>query len=135
MTLWRESLLARAVLEGKTRGYANHPQLERFKDSENPLASIETYLYYVLEEAKRRGFGFDDKKIEYGIIDKSIKIPISQGQLDYELALLKYKLKARSIDRYKEIADYERGEPNGLFESYKGPAEAWEKARSYLIPK
>ena len=27
---WRESLLAQAVLAGRTRGYRNHPQLERF---------------------------------------------------------------------------------------------------------
>ncbi|MFC2473489.1 MAG: pyrimidine dimer DNA glycosylase/endonuclease V, partial [Actinomyces sp.] len=28
---WRESLLAQAVLAGRTRGYRNHPQLERFR--------------------------------------------------------------------------------------------------------
>ena len=63
VALWRESLLARKVLEGNTKGYTNHPQLYRFKSSENPLACIETYLYYVLEEAKKRGFEFDGGKI------------------------------------------------------------------------
>jgi hypothetical protein len=29
VALWREGLLARAVLRGKTRGYRHHPQLER----------------------------------------------------------------------------------------------------------
>ena len=93
VALWRESLLARRVLEGNTKGYANHPQLYRFKSSENPLAAIETYLHYVLEESKRRGFEFDDGKIRSNIVDKSIKIPVAQGQLDYELKLLKFKLK------------------------------------------
>lgn len=30
VALWREAPLAKAVLEGKTRGYRRHPQLERF---------------------------------------------------------------------------------------------------------
>jgi len=29
--LWREGLLAQAVLRGKTRGYRSHPQLERWR--------------------------------------------------------------------------------------------------------
>ncbi len=31
VALWREALLAKHVLEGKTVGYLNHPQLNRFK--------------------------------------------------------------------------------------------------------
>jgi len=31
VALWREYLLAQKVLEGKTTGYTNHPQLLRFK--------------------------------------------------------------------------------------------------------
>jgi len=31
VALWREGLLARAVLRGRTRGYRHHPQLERFR--------------------------------------------------------------------------------------------------------
>ena len=30
VALWREALLAQAVLRGKTSGYKHHPQLERF---------------------------------------------------------------------------------------------------------
>jgi hypothetical protein len=36
VALWRESLLAKAVLEGKTIGYKNHPQLLRFKSYSRP---------------------------------------------------------------------------------------------------
>ena len=32
VALWRESLLAQAVLAGRTRGYRSHPQLERFRE-------------------------------------------------------------------------------------------------------
>ncbi|MCW6161109.1 MAG: pyrimidine dimer DNA glycosylase/endonuclease V [Candidatus Micrarchaeales archaeon] len=130
VALWRESLLARAVLEGKTVGYVNHPQLERFKGSKNPLASIETYLYRVLEEAKRRRFGFDSEKIRYSIVDKGIKIPVSQGQLDYELEPLKFKLKNRSQEYYNRIADIKKGVPNQIFFSHPGKIESWEKVKA-----
>lgn len=31
VALWREGLLAQAVLRGRTKGYLHHPQLERFR--------------------------------------------------------------------------------------------------------
>ena len=130
VALWRESLLARKVLEGNTKGYTNHPQLYRFKSSENPLACIETYLYYVLEEAKKRGFEFDGGKIRGNIVDKSIKIPVAQGQLDYELKLLKFKLKKRSLEYYAKIASINKGEPNRMFVSHPGKIEDWEKVKA-----
>ncbi|MEM2211610.1 MAG: pyrimidine dimer DNA glycosylase/endonuclease V [Nitrososphaerales archaeon] len=37
ITLWRESLLAKKVLEGYTKGYINHPQLLRFKKYKESL--------------------------------------------------------------------------------------------------
>jgi hypothetical protein len=37
---WREGLLAKAVLEGKTKGYTHHPQLIRFQTSPHPLHTI-----------------------------------------------------------------------------------------------
>ena len=130
VALWRESLLARSVLEGKTKGYTKHPQLDRFKSSQNPSVAIETYLYYVLEEAKKRGFDFDNGKIRDGLVDKSIKIPVSQGQLDYELELLRFKLKKRSQEYYEKIASTNKGKPNKLFVSHPGKTEAWEKVKA-----
>ena len=37
LAVWREALLAKKVLENKTKGYKNHPQLERFKQQNDPL--------------------------------------------------------------------------------------------------
>ena len=45
---WRESLLAQAVLAGRTRGYRNHPQLERFRavhDPITPAVAVGAYLW------------------------------------------------------------------------------------------
>ena len=41
VALWREGLLARKVLRGRTRGYRHHPQLQRFRDLRDPVAAIE----------------------------------------------------------------------------------------------
>ena len=67
IALWREALLAQAVLSGKTRGYRNHPQLERFRNHPAPLSAISLYLDGLLkgEEEKKidltftRNSGFD----------------------------------------------------------------------------
>src|SRR5438477_2394841 len=40
VALWREALLAQAVLLGRTRGYTRHPQLQRFRSAPDPLACI-----------------------------------------------------------------------------------------------
>ena len=79
---WREALLAKAVLECKTKGYKNHPQLNRFKNSENPLISINLYLKFVYIEAKNRGYKFDKTKfIEYPNCEM---IRVTRGQVDFE---------------------------------------------------
>ena len=59
VALWRESLLAKHVLEGKTKGYKNHPQLNRFKKAENPLHLMNEYLSFVYQESLRRGYNFE----------------------------------------------------------------------------
>lgn len=45
VALWRETLLAKNVLEGKTKGYKNHPQLYRFKLTSHPLNYCEISIY------------------------------------------------------------------------------------------
>ena len=127
VALWRESLLARAVLEGNTIGYKNHPQLSRFKSYSSPSYAINTYLLYIKEEADLRGFLFDESKIAKRSVDKSIKIAVSQGQLDYELRLLKNKLALRYKNKLQSVLNIETGQPNNLFVSYDGPIELWEK--------
>lgn len=63
VALWREALLAKHVLEGKTKGYTMHPQLWRFRHSENPLASINRYLMGVYDKALYSGYSFDRSSI------------------------------------------------------------------------
>ena len=55
VALWREALLARAVLQGQTRGYRRHPQLTRFREHPSPRLAINAYLAAVHAEATLRG--------------------------------------------------------------------------------
>jgi hypothetical protein len=94
VALWREALLAQKVLEGKTKGYRNHPQLIRFKNTRDPLLYIGTYLYFVHLEARRRRYEFDASKIKK-FSSEIEKIPVKRGQIEYEFEHLLEKLKKK----------------------------------------
>ena len=63
VALWREALLAQAVLRGETRGYRNHPQLDRFRALADPASGIGGYLAALADEAERRGYHFDRSRL------------------------------------------------------------------------
>ena len=127
VALWREGLLARKVLEGNTRGYKNHPQLERFRAQDDPVGSVESYLRHVWEESCKRGYCFDGSRV--GKRGSVIKININQGQLDYEFELLKKKLESRDIGSYSRISMIKSPEAHPIFAVIPGPVEKWEKVR------
>src|SRR3984885_10557960 len=82
VALWREALLARAVLRGRTRGYRHHPQLQRFRAHALPRSAISAYLAAIYSEATARGYTFDRRKI--GPQRSVDPIPITTGQISYE---------------------------------------------------
>lgn len=57
-----KGLLAKKVLLGQTVGSKNHPQLQRFKNSGDPVANINHYLSGVEREAFRRGITSTERK-------------------------------------------------------------------------
>jgi hypothetical protein len=125
VALWREGLLARAVLAGKTRGYRNHPQLERFSAQAKPVAAIDCYLSRVYDEAVGRGFAFDRRKIRYRKCGESISL--ESGQLDYEWRHLKRKLRLRDQTACKRLRGV-KCEPHPCFRLVPGPVSAWERS-------
>ncbi|MFA5131160.1 MAG: pyrimidine dimer DNA glycosylase/endonuclease V [Patescibacteria group bacterium] len=125
LALWREALLAKKVLEGNTKGYKNHPQLIRFKESRDALVNINAYLYGIYLEAEARGYKFSADKIKtLKILSKKIKV--NSGQLDYEFSHLLKKLKIRDNKKYSEIKDIKRLEAHFLFTVVSGAIEKWE---------
>jgi hypothetical protein len=126
VALWREALLAQAVLRGATRGYRHHPQLQRFQAMPAPEASIAEYLRAVHEEATRRGYSFAGDKI--GSPRDTSPITVTSGQLEYEWTHLLAKLKARSPARHAELAGVADATAHPLFQVVSGPVEPWERA-------
>lgn len=127
VAVWREGLLARAVLKGETRGYKNHPQLDRFKKQDNPLIYLDNYLNNILHESESRGYNFNQKKIGPVIIKE--QIPVTQGQLLYELKHLREKVKIRDMKKYQELTLIDIPLPNPVFEVIPGDVEPWEKLK------
>jgi len=126
VALWREGLLARKALQHKTKGYKNHPQLYRFNaHSQKRRVAIDYYLWYVYEEAVRRGYHFDVGKI--GAKQRCPRIPLTNGQLRYEFNHLKTKLKLRDPARYKQVLDVKKPMAHPLFKVIMGGIESWEK--------
>lgn len=127
--LWRESLLAQAVLLGRTRGWRNHPQLDRFKVHEDPVAAISFYLIKIHEEGRSRGYRYDKSKIVNPVEDVS-KIEITDGQLFHEKRILMERLACRAPQKYDELKDMEHSEdvptPHPLFSVVEGDVEPWE---------
>ena len=94
VALWREGLLAQAVLSGRTRGYTRHPQLLRFRGTPAPVEAIAFYLHGVQAEANRRGYLFNGKKI--AVFGHVAPIAVTYGQLAFEWRHLEAKLRARA---------------------------------------
>ena len=124
VALWRETLLAKNVLEGNTKGYRNHPQLDRFKAAENPLDCINQYLAEVYHEAVRRGYNFNKEKIEWNYTES--KLSVNDKQMDYELVHLKNKLEVRDPEKLDFVSNQKSMSPHPLFTIVKGPIEVWE---------
>lgn len=125
VALWREALLAQAVLRGATRGYRSHPQLERFKRHPAPLAAVSSYLQAVYAEAAARGYAFDKGKIRVAAAPATLGVTI--GQLDYEWAHLMNKLKTRNPAFQRKWREVAAPVPHPIFEVRAGPVESWER--------
>ena len=97
---WRESLLAQAVLAGRTRGYRNHPQLERFREAPDPFTPA---------EAECTG----------------VSLTVTEGQMDLERRHLEAKLAGRAPEL---LPLPERLEVHPIFRVVPGDVEPWERA-------
>ena len=125
VALWREALLARAVLRNETRGYTRHPQLERFKAHPCPRLAINAYLTAVHSEATSRGYSFDRTKI--GPFRQIPPIFVTSGQIGHEWDHLLQKLAARSPALFIRWRDLSTPVCHPLFLPSPGPVASWER--------
>jgi hypothetical protein len=123
--LWREALLAQAVISGLTKGYKNHPQLYRFRNCSSPPGSLAFYLQQVQIEASSRGYKFDGQKIKGSVCIDPINV--TKGQLEYEWNHLKKKILLRAPHLINKLNSVIFPEPHPLFKIIPGDIEVWEK--------
>lgn len=126
VALWREALLAQAVLLGRTRGYTQHPQLQRFRTAADPVACIAGYLHVVAHEATSRGYAFNPARI---VASGSPIRPIAEtkGQLLYEWEHLGRKLRRRSPAWYRDQVAGAPPTAHPLFRIVAGGVRDWER--------
>jgi hypothetical protein len=113
------------VLRGATKGYRHHPQLQRFRAHTSPRAAINLYLRVVANEAARRGYAFDRRKI--GPARKGVALKATRGQMEYEWKHLLRKLRMRSPRLYARWRREVSPKPHPLFCIVQGTVESWER--------
>ena len=128
---WRESLLAQKVLAGGTKGYTNHPQLERFRATSDPVASVVTYLHGIADEADRRGYSFDRTRL-VGPPEPGVSLTVTDGQLAYESTFLLQKVLARDPEWARTAldgTDPDAAPAHPLFAVVPGDVAEWERIK------
>ena len=116
--------MAKHVLEGKTKGYKHHPQLNRFKKAPVPLDCINQYLSVVYKESLQRGFNFTKDKINWEFNPSTLTV--TMGQLSFEKEHLLKKLLTRDKAQYKVLLNETNFVPHPLFKVIEGEREEWE---------
>jgi hypothetical protein len=125
VALWREALLARAVLRGQTRGYRRHPQLDRFRAHAFPRSAINAYLAAVHSEAAARGYAFDQRKI--GPLRRVHSISATTEQISYEWRHFLAKLSVRNRVLHRRWRSIRVPQCHPLFTPVPGMIEPWER--------
>jgi hypothetical protein len=125
VALWREALLAQAVLKGETKGYVHHPQLHRFREQRSPVGSIAEYLRAVRVEAASRGYRFAGGKVSRSRAHG--RLTVTRGQLALEWEHLLEKLRTRDPERHAALQAVARPQAHPLFRVVRGHVAAWER--------
>lgn len=125
VSLWREGLLAQAVLNGKTTGYRHHPQLDRFRERPSPVGAIAEYLRAVYKESQARGYQFNRDKINRKR-DLGAAI-VTRDQLLYEWDHLVEKVAGRDQLWAERLSAVIRPRSHPFFRVVPGDIEKWEQ--------
>ena len=133
VALWREGLLAQAVLRGRTNGYLHHPQLQRFRAQPSPLGAIADYLRCVHTEAVNRGYAFAARRVSRA--RGSGPIAVTRGQVRHEWLHLMTKLAIRDPELHVRLESVKRPQSHPIFRIVPGDVEVWEKGTRPLPNK
>ena len=123
--LWREGLLAQAVLMGRTKGYVRHPQLIRFRQQGDPVGLMSEYLKAVHAESVARGYRFDATRIAPGETRGQVDVP--RGQIEFEWRHLLRKLEVRAPAWRNARCQDAAPRVHPLFRVVPGGVAPWER--------
>lgn len=129
ISLWREALLVQKILTGEVNAYNGNAQVERFRNYDNPVKAIGSYLSYIAVEGSKRGYKLSHEKILYPGFEQDLT-PVSNGQLIFEMQHLRNKLKIRDKAKCAEIKKISAIEANPLFDLTLGGIMDWEKSKT-----
>lgn len=125
---WNDGLRTIGILTRNHQGSIFRPELSRFRSQSEPIIAVEKYLLSIANEAKRRGYMVDIRKLPSIPVVVSHKIPVSSGQIEYEWRQLMHVLAGRSPGFLRRIEYSPSHDINPIF--YKRPGhdiETWEK--------
>jgi len=127
VALWREGLLARAVLRGATKGCRHRPQLIPFRELRAPVSAINAYLSAIADEADARNYRFDRSRTGPARVRSTI--PVTSGQVAFETGHLRRKLEVRSPESCARLPSAALPAIHPLFTLVEGEAEPWERGQ------
>ena len=127
---WREALLCRSVIVGRTTGYKTNPHVLRIMKHTVPYIFINRFLYEIFNEGKKREFKFDENKLIPESLTCGIDpMDVTEDQLEYEFNLIQSLMpefhKQRSLN--EQYFNEEWVIPNDLFITVPGPIMDFEK--------
>ena len=93
--------------------------------TERPLDAIADYLRSIFVESVKRGYHFDQKKIQRA--KSADPLNVTRGQLLYELEHLRKKTKSRNPHAYKQLKNVAMPDAHPLFRQVPGDIEEWER--------
>jgi hypothetical protein len=125
VAVWREGLLAQAVLRGNTTGYVHHPQLNRFRGKPSPIGLIAEYLRAVHAESVARSYSFDAGKISRAT--NRGQVAVARGQLEFEWGHLMAKLERRDPGWRARLERVKQPQAHPVFRIVPGAVENWER--------
>ena len=108
---WNEALGVKVALENKK----NHSQLKRFKVFKSPIAQINAYLYFLLQEAQNRGYNFDSSKINYGLSNAAENMTVSKEEININIKEVMSELKEREPAKFRRLRSIKNFQLHPLF--------------------
>ena len=87
--------------------------------------NVDQLYEFLKANQELKGYSFNKKLI--GKNQKVSLIPVTSGQLSFELGRLRKKLKVRNKVQFKNISSIKTPALHPLFSVRKGPIEYWEK--------